>query len=755
MMLYPKLIPEMRRLFLLALTDRGIVTSEALQKEARQRIGVSHETPTDDRIEECENALIDLYFANHFSDAEIEDHINLARKMERFWVLNRVVNVEGVTSIEIKRVLKSFCEIPEGELYIPPNEAMGTRVALINHFISNQLPFIGVAKNHITIRDIDELCDQCYWSKRRPGRIGGKAAGMLLAYKIILPRLARRDPELEKSVVIPESYYFNSGIFSDFLDHNDLHGFHSQKYKTREAIEEEYRTMAVLFQKADFPPDVVEEFRGFLEKVGEHPLILRSSSLLEDNYGYAFSGKYDSVFIANRGDPERRLRDFIWGLKRVHMSTFGPAPILYRRDHNLLDFDEKMSVLVQKVAGERFGDHFFPLCAGVAYSRNTFRWTPRIRAEDGLVRLVFGLGTRAVNRIVKDYPRMVALSHPLLRPEIGAEQIRKYSQRMVDVLNLSTNQVESVPYLDLLQEIEHPDLSDVVSIIQNDHMAPPRFRGQGIDISRSCVTFENFLTKTPFVGLMKRILKRLEQEYGCPVDIEFAWSRGKLYLLQCRTLALQRDVGRVHVPKEIPPEQLLFTNDRGVPNAVMRNIEFIVYVDPKAYSQLESHDAKLAVGRIVSRLNRLLDGRRYGLFGPGRWGSNDMNLGVRVGYEDINNTLVLVEVAFEEDGVTPEVSHGTHFFNDLVEAHIVPVALYPDRKGVVFNEGFLLGVPNSLLSMLPEFGQFSNVVRVIHIPSCTQGRLLHVFQDEENQQGVAFFSYPEDVREDGGDSGRE
>jgi len=694
-------------------------------------------------LEEYRDALIDLYFANHFSDEEIENYINLARKLDRFRALNRVVNMEGATSAAIKKALKEFCEIPQGDIYVPPNEAIGTRVALIHHFISNQLPFISTAKNHITIRDIDDLIDRCYWSKRRPGRIGGKAAGMILAYKIILPRLQSRDPELERYVDIPESYYFNSGIFSDFLDYNDLHRFHSQKYKSREEIEEEYKTMSRLFEKASFPPDVVELFRECLEKIGEHPIILRSSSLLEDNFGHAFSGKYDSIFLSNQGDLETRLQAFIWGLKRVHMSTFGPAPILYRRDHDLLDFDEKMSVLVQKVVGRRFGRYFFPFASGVAYSYNTFCWTPRIRKEDGLVRLVFGLGTRAVDRVSNDYPRMIALSHPLLRPEIGAAQIFKYSQKMVDVLDLEKGGLRTVPYLELARETQHPDLYYAVSIQRDGHLAPPLFKGRELDLRRSCITFENFLTQTPFVGLMKKILKKLHQEYGRPVDIEFAWDDGKLYLLQCRTLALREEEQTVVIPKDVPEDRILFRNHRCLTNSIVRDIELIVYVDPRAYGRLPSYEAKVEVGRLVSRINRALEKRRFALFGPGRWGSNDINLGVKVGYEDINRTLILGEVAFEDGGSTPEVSYGTHFFNDLVEAQIIPVAIYPDQPDTLFREDFLLRAPNMLEELLPEFRELGSVVHVIHVPSVTEGLLFHVYQDARNQEGMGFFAPPE------------
>lgn len=749
MMQYPRLLPEMRRVFKQALAERGIKSEQELRQEAEQYLKNSRGTWSEEELREYEDALIDLHFFNNFTDEEAEAYINLARKMERFRHLNRVVHMDGATSVQIKKALSAFCEIPEGSLYIPPNEAIAARVALINHFISNQLRFIGIAKHHITIRDINELCNQSYWSRRRSGRVGGKAAGMLLAYKILLPRLSQKDPELEKYVVIPESYYFNSGIFSDFLDYNNLEEFRSQKYKSRETIEEEYKTMARLFERASFPQDLVERFKEFLEKVGEHPLILRSSSLLEDNFGYAFSGKYDSVFLANQGDLDKRLQEFIWGLKRVHMSTFGPAPILYRMDHDLLDFDERMSVLVQKVAGRRWGDYFFPFAAGVAYSRNTYRWTPRIKMEEGLVRLVFGLGTRAVDRVAGDYPRMIALGHPLLRPEMGADQIRKYSQKMVDVLNLKENRLETASFQDLMVKTQHPDVPQAVSIIEDGHLAMPMFRAQDLEPENCCITFDGLLTRSPFVKLMRKILRRLEEAYGHPVDIEFAWDQDKLYLLQCRTLAIGSNDHSVRLPDDVPVENIVFTNDKGVSNGAIPNVEYVVYVDPRAYNRLQTYEQKLAVGRVVGRLNRLLESKRYGLLGPGRWGSNDINLGVRVGYEDINQTLFLAEIAFKEKGATPEVSYGTHFFNDLVEARILPIAIYPDEAENFFKESFFTETPNLLGVLAPDLASYSEVVRVIHVPKCYDGQLLHVYQDAENQKGMGFIGPTQPARNSG------
>lgn len=740
---YESLQAEIRRIFLSALEERGIITDEAIQKEARQILVEKGLDGDPDAFIELRNALIDLYFVKHFSDSEIDNHINLARKLEAFQHLHEVVNREDATSSRINKALKAFCEIPQGSLYISPSEAEGVRVALISHFVSSQLPFVGIAKNHITIRDIDELIDHCYWNRRRSGKIGGKAAGMFLAYKIILPRLLERDPELEEYIRIPESYYFNSGNLTDFLDYNRLYSFHSQKYKTNETIEEEYRNMSELFKKASFPPDVVEDFREFLGKIGEHPLIVRSSSLLEDSFGYAFSGKYESIFLANQGDLQTRLNDFMWGLKRVLMSTFSPAAILYRRDHKLIDFDERMSVLVQKVVGRRFGQYFLPVCGGVAFSHNAYAWTPRIVREEGMVRMVFGLGTRAVDQMEQDYPRMVPLSHPNLRPEVEPAKIRKYSQKFVDVIDLESRRLETISYLELFHQVEYPDLYYVVSSCKEGHLSSPMYRTQSIPLQDSVITFDNFLTRTPFVPVMKKVLRKLEEAYGHPVDVEFAWDNDKLYILQCRSLAVGEKIGRVTLPKNIPPNDIIFTNKVGIFDSIVRDVEYIVYVDPKTYARLDNYEEKMKIGRVVGKVNRLLEGRRYALFGPTRWGSSDINQGVKVGYEDINHTLILGEIAFEEDGSTPEVSYGTHFFNDLVEANILPLAMYPDQPETVFRESFLLDSPNLLASLMPSYANYERIVHLIHIPSCTDGRYLQVYQDGQGQEGIGFMGCSE------------
>jgi hypothetical protein len=736
---YPNLLGLMRSIFMEILDQRGIVSRERLYAGAREELLRDGLSDTESNRQEYLEALIDTYVSQQLSPSDIENYINLARKKDNAQTLSMVANRDQTSTEEILRTLREFCDIPKGEVYISREEAEGIRVALISRFISNQLPFISLSKNYITIRDADGILQRTLFSRRRPGKLGGKAAGMILAHKILLPSLEKKDPQLEASVRVPDTWYLNSGVFSEFLDRNNLYLFHTFKYKDRENIEKDFLRIEEQFKFATFAPEVVADFRRILEEIGEHPIIVRSSSMLEDNFGLAFSGKYQSIFLTNQGDLETRLSAFIAGLKRVFSSTFGPDPILYRRDHGLLDYDERMAMIVQKVVGRRFGDYFFPFAAGVLFSHNMYAWNPKISKEAGLVRLVHGLGTRAVDRVGSDYPRMVPLSHPMLRPEVTADQIRKYSQRQVDVLNLAKGTLETIDFRTLCAETHHPDLFYGVSVQEHDHLAAPLFKTQSLEGEELCLTFENLLTKTPFVEIARRVLRQVEAAYGRPVDIEFAWDGSTMYLLQCRSLSLRKEQEKVAIPRDVPQERVLFTTQSSLSNSIVSDLEYVVYVDPRAYDQLPSYEAKLRIAGVVNTLNKVLGDSRYALMGPGRWGSNDINLGVKVTYSNINRTKLLVEIAFTKEGYTPEVSYGTHFFQDLVEADIIVASLFPDDPEAHFDEEFVLQAENRLEALAPEVKDCAGVVRVLHVPSVRNGEYLHVYMDAATRKGLGMF----------------
>ncbi|MBW1712015.1 MAG: hypothetical protein JRJ59_02550 [Deltaproteobacteria bacterium] len=737
---YPHYFREMREVFRWTIEEKGLATAEDLEKAARKKIEQDGLDPNDaNLVEQYLNAITDICFASAVDLKAADGYINLAPKLAKNRQLAKVLHWENASSREIFKLLEEFCLIPLGDRIIPEAEAIGVRVALINHFISNQLPYVSLAKKHITIRDIYFILQRTIWDPDRSGRIGGKAAGMILAHRILVPLLHKGNPRFADRVDVADSYFIRSEIFDEFIQGNNLEKFHSRKYETREKLEEEFPKIRAQFEKAHFSNETIQGFRYILEKIGEHPIILRSSSFLEDNFGLAFSGKYDSVFLANQGDLETRLQEFIRAIKRVHLSTYHPDPILYRVDHNLLDYNEHMSVLVQKVIGRQFGHYFFPLAAGVIFSVNSFTWNPKIDRKAGLIRMVFGLGTRAVDRVGADYPRMVPLSHPTLRPEADAASIKKYSQRKVDVVNLKTGRLESVNLTDLLSKIKHPDIHQVISLDQGGgHLAPPTTRLTKFEPRQACVTFDRLLKETDFADLIHDIVQTVAQAYGRPVDMEFAYDQGKVYVLQCRTLSLPKQAEHVVLPTNIPPDQVIFTARTGLPNRIIADIEYVVYVDPLAYDRLTDLEEKIKVGRVVNQLNQALSDKRYILFGPGRWGSNDINLGVQVRYHDISRTKILGEVAFATDGSTPEVSYGTHFFNDLVEADIVPLPIYPDEPGTTFNRSFFLDNPSLTSQLAPGFNSLNQVVRVIRVPDVAQGLYLQVFLNGANSEGMAF-----------------
>jgi len=298
--------------------------------------------------------------------------------------------------------------------------------------ISDQLPYINIAKRWFTIQDLSEIRKH----KIGTGRIGGKAAGMLLAHRILQNEL---DDDLKPLLAKPEYYFIGSNEQYSFITMNRFERWNDQKYKNEEQMREDYPKIVEDFLKGNFPTDILEKLEVVLQNVGKAPLIVRSSSLLEDSFGTSFAGKYDSFFLPNQGSYEKNLVALTQAITRVWASTLNPNALLYRRKKGLQDYDERMAILIMKVEGERFEDYYLPDAAGVAFSRNLYRWAPQIRREDGFVRLVWGLGTRAVDRVGNDYPRLIALSHPLLRPVPDFQTVERCSQKYVDLINIKKN----------------------------------------------------------------------------------------------------------------------------------------------------------------------------------------------------------------------------------------------------------------------------------------------------------------------------
>jgi pyruvate,water dikinase len=617
-------------------------------------------------------------------------------------------------------------------------ETMALKESLSRMMIGNHKKLIQLADRYLTLDDLLQVRERLIGS----GRIGGKAAGMLLARSVLLSE--NRQNGFSQVLEEHDSFYVGSDVFFTFLVDNGLFQPRLELSKTGRLSRDEFAKLEKRFLKGKFPEETMEQFRGMIDYYGQAPIIVRSSSLLEDGFTDAFAGKYRSEFCANQGSPEERLEAFLRAIKLVYASALNPDALAYRHRRGLGEGDEQMAILVQRVSGMPYKQYFFPSLAGVAFSRNLFAWTDRIDPKKGMIRLVFGLGTRAVNRVSGDYPRVIAVSNPGIRPEIGLE-VAKYSQRMVDVLNLKENTFETKPFLEIIRGNKYPALNLLASEIADGYLRDWFTTSAGGSEKNLVLTFNNLINRTKLVNIIGEMLIKLEEAWGQPIDIEFtAYVEGdgnvRVNLLQCRSLRVPTLAGaRASLPKKLPKEQVLFRSDRAINAGMVSDIGYIIYIDPGKYAEVAT-DFKRNLGRVVGKLNDQLSNKdcKVMLMGPGRWGSNNIELGVNVGYVDIEGTAVLVEIASEEAGHAPEVSYGTHFFQDLVESDILYLPVYPDEGAADFNAGFFARSPNILKDLLPELSDFEEIVHVIDVPAAAGGASAKVIADPQTRNAVCF-----------------
>jgi len=630
---------------------------------------------------------------------------------------------------------------PEGTELSPARDAT-FRVAMIRRFLTDQPQAINVAKHFFALRDFQNLLHRVVFPAGSHGKLGGKSSGLLLASAILQNSIG--DEELLKNVRIPKTWYLASDGILNFMYHNNLEDVIDQKYKDLGQVRQEYPYVVQVFKNSPFPPEMLKGLSLALDDFGDRPLIVRSSSLLEDRMGTSFAGKYKSLFIANQGSREERLVALTDAVAEVYASVFSPDPIQYRAEHGLTDFNEEMGIMIQEVVGRRIGDYFLPSYAGVAFSNNEFRWSSRIRREDGLVRLVAGLGTRAVDRLSDDYPILFAPGQPDLHVNVTLEESIRYSPKKMDVINLRTNTFESIDIREFIRKHgeEFPATPQIVSMLDQDRLRQPL--GMQVDYSKEpfVVTFEGLKGRTDFVKKMRLIIAILHEKLGMPVDIEFASDGENFYLLQCRPQSYRPESAPAEIPRDVPKEKMIFSANKYISNGAIPGITHIVYVDPEAYSDLRERSDLLAVGRAVSMLNKILPKRRFILMGPGRWGSRgDIKLGVSVSYSDINNTAMLIEIARKKGDYVPEVSFGTHFFQDLVEESIRYLPLFPDDGDVQFNETFLHS-ENMLTDLLPQYSSLQDVLKVIDVSRVSGGLVLDILMNDEVNKAVGVLGLP-------------
>ena len=669
------------------------------------------------------------------------------REDQSGFLINTLVQ-PGCSIPEILNALDRYLHLSTQGLELSAAREQSVRVSLIRRLLSEQKKFIDTAKRYINIEDFNKLSSHIIFQSGSYGKLGGKSAGIFLAMEII--KKSDLNQDLLQQVKMPKTWYIISDAMFSYIEHNNLEEIIEHKYLDIGEIRQEYPYIIHVFKTSPLPPEIVKGLSMALDDFGDVPLIVRSSSLLEDQVGLSFAGKYKSLFVANQGTKEERLKSLIDAIAEVYASMYGPDPIEYRHEHKLIDHHEEMGILIQEVVGRKIGPYYFPAFAGVAFSQNEFRWSSRIKKEDGLVRIVPGLGTRAVDRLSDDYPILAAPGQPGLRVNTSLDEVVRYSPRKIDVINLEKNTFETIEIQQLLKEYgeEYPNIKQLVSVITQDQAQIPTGLGPDFEKDKLIFTFDGLFSNSSFLNLLRGVLNELQDKLNHPIDIEFACDGDDFYLLQCRSQSYGVENIPADIPTDIPGERVIFTADRYISNGTIPNITHILYVDPEQYSQLPTRQDMLDVGRAVSRLNKILPKRKFILMGPGRWGSRgDIKLGVSVTYSDINNTAALLEVAQKSGDYTPDLSFGTHFFQDLVESSIRYIPIYPDDYGIIFNSVYLLESKNTLKDILPDFAHLEKIVRVIDVKDTSNGQVVQVLMNAEKNKAIAILTEENELSE--------
>ena len=546
------------------------------------------------------------------------------------------------------------------------------------------------------------------------GMIGGKACGMLLARKII----ENRCPEVYEKLEPHDSFYIGSDVFYTFIVEN-----HFWDLRIRQRSEAEYFSVAEEFaeklQSGKFSRDMEEQFVKLLEYYGQDPIIVRSSSILEDGFGNAFAGKYESVFCSNSGDMDQRLEELENAVRTVYASTMSRSALDYRSRRGLQERDEQMALLVQRVSGSYYGEYYMPCVAGVGYSFSPYRFMDELDPEAGMLRLVMGLGTSAVDRTEGSYPRLVSLDKPKATTARNSTEKHQYSQRKLELMNRASRCLEQLD-----PEKVKPFLPEFMKrlLFEHDYDTERLFRERGQVRSVEFVSCQGVVGKEALMKQMRELLSVIQKEYDYPVDTEFTINMSEdgdyvINLLQCRPLQIYQDTVEMDMPDEVDSEKILFEcHGSSMGLSRYEKLDMIVYVDPVNYYNMP-YKEKYKVGQAVGSVNWAMRGqnKKLLLMSPGRIGTSSPELGVPALFSDISEYEAICEISDSRAGYNPELSYGSHFFQDLVEAGILYNAIFENEKTILYNSDLLKEIGKRINDIDPKLEELKDIIYVYDV----------------------------------------
>jgi hypothetical protein len=592
-------------------------------------------------------------------------------------------------------------------LFLGDNDEMDESAAVVklSRLMMGQDPrIVELASKYFNLHELKLIRRRTIGS----GYIGGKAAGMLLARKI----LKHHHPDLHDQYAEPDdSFFLGADVFYTFMIYNDL--WADYKGFLESADINKARKLRRKILKAKMPPEVTERMDDIIDYFGRYPIIARSSSLLEDSFESSFAGKYESKFCILTGDDDSMLRQISEILKSIYASMFSQEAVKYRRFYDIKGRPDIMSIIIQRVSGIYNGDYYFPHLAGVGHSYNTYIWDKKIDPESGLIRLVSGLGTRAVDTVKNDYARMIALNRPNDYPMPGIENRRIYCQRYMDVVDTVTNNLREIK----VGELDTDESYTIMRFLgERDRDIEKKMALSGVNMRAWYISHDYVIEKTNMLEMLGTLMSTLEKEYKHPVEIEFTVNfkdekNYRINVLQCRPVQVQK-IGDDVVTGGSSSEYEVFKAQGtflGGSNSLL--IDTVIFVDWAEYMKLNP-EKKRQCADIIGVLNQRVIDKKLDclLMGYGRWGSSVTALGVPVEFSQIDGMKAVVEIGKIEKGMIPELSYGTHFFHDAVESKIVYISVLDSFESFHLSRT-ITKRHNMIRKAIPDIEGFEKVIK--------------------------------------------
>ena len=163
-------------------------------------------------------------------------------------------------------------------------------------------------------------------------------------------------------------------------------------------------------------------------------------------------------------------------------------------------------------------------------------------------------------------------------------------------------------------------------------------------------------------------------------------------------------------------------------------IDRVIYVVPQTYGQLPVKD-RYTIAHLIGTLmkHERSEGCRTLLLGPGRWGTSSPSLGVPTTFSELYGAAAIGEIASMHEGLTPDLSLGSHFFNELVEMGILYLAIFPDKEGHKIDDAFFEKVENRLTDLVPEAKSWTSIVKVLEPARCQPPQEWRILADATQQ----------------------